>query len=111
MMNIELNKFRKDPKLTNKSTDMTSYYGANIETTINKLTRLLGYPNGGTCSKVSHSWNCELATGEVFTIYDWKLYKTPMANDIICFHIGGFNKSDTFTAREVLLQKLEEYNE
>lgn len=105
-MNTDLNSFIKSPKLTNKSTDSTSYYGMDIRTTMGNLIKILGLPNGEGCVKVNYCWNCELSTGEVFTIYDWKSPKKIEMNDIVSFHIGGFNKNDTVRARNVILKEL-----
>lgn len=67
-------------------------------------------PNGGVCSKVQRSWDCELPTGEVFTIYDWKEYRTIEEETLVDYHIGGFSREVTIKAKKLLLKSLEKYN-
>lgn len=106
-MNYELDLFKSLPKLTQKSVCGTSYHGIYITTTCGKLKKIMGEPNGGGCSKVQRSWDCELPTGEVFTIYDWKEYRTIEEETIVDYHIGGFDKEVTIKAKRLLLKVLE----
>lgn len=109
-MNSELDNFVKSPKLTNKTTNGTSYFGINVNTTMRKLIEVLGKANGESCAKVDYCWDCELSTGEVFTIYDWKSFRKIRMDDVVDFHVGGFNKEDTIKAQRIILKELEKYN-
>lgn len=109
-MNSDLDNFIKSPKLSSKSIAGTSFHDVTIRTTLGKLKQILGEPNGQYCEKTGYSWNCELATGEVFTVYDWKSFRIIRNNDTVDFHIGGFNKEDTIKAQRILLKELREIN-
>jgi hypothetical protein len=82
------------PKLTNKPRGGTSYHMMNIATTVNKLIDAIGKPqiedNDGN-DKVNVEWICELSDGTVFTIYDWKEYRSIEYDEEIEFHIGAKN--------------------
>jgi len=85
-------------KTTTKTTDGTSFHGSTITTTTSQITSILGPPSfiGHSIEdKVNLVWDCETDKGEIFTIYDWKEYKTIKPNDTITFHIGGFKSSVT----------------
>lgn len=95
-------------KTTNKDTSGTSFNGTTIETTVQNLRKVLGDPsfedNTGE-DKVNFEWDCEIENGKVVTIYDWKQYHEIDENEIISFHIGGFNSTDTTDAK-IELEKL-----
>ena len=95
-------------KLSNKNTS-TSFHNTTIKTTVNKLTNALGeaqcIDNTGD-DKVNFDWNCETKDGEIFTIYDWKEYRSINLDEIIEFHIGGDNQLITEQARIELLELL-----
>jgi hypothetical protein len=48
----------------------------------------------------------ETADGTLFTIYDWKEYRGFGANEMIEWHIGGFNRTDTNKAQDELQEVL-----
>ena len=79
-------------KLTFKNSNGTSFHGVSINTTVSKLREVIGDPqceeNSGD-DKVNFEWDCETAEGDVFTIYDWKEYRSISENETIDFHIGG----------------------
>ena len=95
-------------KLSNKN-DETSFHFTTITTTVNKLTEALGeaqcIDNTGD-DKVNYDWNCETEDGDVFTIYDWKEYRSIGSYERIEFHIGGKDKSITEKAKRELLEML-----
>lgn len=93
-------------KKTNKSACGTSFHDSTVITTINKLKKLYGDPqcedNSGE-DKVNVEWDMILTDssiykGKVFTIYDWKEYRTIGGDEFIEFHIGGMNKEITHQA-------------
>jgi hypothetical protein len=94
-------------KLTEKSTNGTSFYLTTIRTTVNKLIDTIGHPqcfdNTGD-DKVNFEWDCETEEGDVFTIYDWKEYRPLGYDELIDFHIGGDNKIVTEKAKRELLE-------
>jgi hypothetical protein len=58
--------------------------------------------------KVQNEWICETEDGDVFTIYDWKEYRTYSDDEMIEWHIGGHSGGVTRQAQEeieVLLNK------
>jgi hypothetical protein len=93
-------------KLTEQSANGTSFHFTTIRTTVNKLVEFLGEPtvqdNTGE-DKVNFEWDCETKDGEVFTIYDWKEYRSIHGEELIDFHIGGYNKIVTEQAKKELL--------
>ena len=96
-------------KLTEKSTSGTSFHFTTIRTTVNKLSNVLGeaqcIDNTGD-DKVNFEWDCETEEGDVFTIYDWKEYRSLHGEELIDFHIGGDNKIVTEKAKRELLDLL-----
>jgi hypothetical protein len=95
-------------KLSNKNAS-TSFHFVTIRTTVNKLSNALGeaqiIDNSGD-DKVNFDWNCETEDGDVFTIYDWKEYRSISEDELIEFHIGGESKSITEKAKTELLAML-----
>ena len=85
-------------KQTNQSPVGTSFHDTVINTTVNKLTKAIGkpymYKNLGD-DKINFEWRMELEDGTVFTVYDYKEYRKLDLDEIIEFHIGGFNAHDT----------------
>ena len=78
-------------KPTTKSSSGTSFFGHEVYTTVNDLTKVCGEPvydgNDGQ-DKVNFEWEMELDSGDVFTIYDWKEYRSIDKNEPIEFQIG-----------------------
>lgn len=96
-------------KKTNKNSSHTSFHHHVIETTVEKLTNLLGEPtwnNNTGFGKVNVEWNCELEDGSVFTIYDWKNYRPISNTEEIEFHIGGSTPTVTLRAQTELEDSL-----
>ena len=98
-------------KKTYKITNGTSFHGITIKTTINELINAIGNPsckeNTGN-DKVNFEWDCETSEEKPVTIYDWKQYRPIGRDEEIEFHIGGFLKSDTETAKNELETLLNE---
>lgn len=57
--------------------------------------------NTGDC-KVNFEWELETESGKVFTIYDWKEYRSIGWDEEIEFHIGGMNRDSCEEALEEL---------
>jgi hypothetical protein len=95
-------------KLSNKNGG-GSFHDTTIRTTVNKLSNALGeaqcIDNSGD-DKTNFDWNCETEDGDVFTIYDWKEYRSIRPDEMIEFHIGGKNRSITEKAKRELLEML-----
>jgi len=85
-------------KQTLKSPVGTSFHDTVINTTVNKLIKAIGKPymhkNLGD-DKVNFEWRMELEDGTIFTVYDYKEYRKLDLDELIEFHIGGFNARDT----------------
>ena len=85
-------------KQTTKSPVGTSFHDTVINTTVNKLIKAIGKPymhkNLGD-DKVNFEWRMELEDGTVFTVYDYKEYRKLDLDELIEFHIGGFNATST----------------
>jgi hypothetical protein len=96
-------------KLTEKSANGTSFYDTVIRTTVNKLVEAVGkaqWENNSGDDKTNFNWICETEDGDVFTIYDWKEYRSIRLDETIEFHIGGESKSITDKAKRELLEIL-----
>lgn len=90
---------------SSKESSGTSYHGVNICETYNELVAILGTPqyecNDGS-DKCNFDWTCELPDGRVFTIYDWKEYRRIRPDEVIEWHIGGFDFETTDDAADYL---------
>lgn len=81
----------KSIRPTTKSCMGTSFHGHAVTATRNDLKRVLGKPhyvNKDKYEKVHHEWVCEIE-GHVFTVYDWKEYRSVKASEPITWHIGS----------------------
>ena len=85
-------------KQTLKSPVGTSFHDTVINTTVNKLIKAIGKPymhkNLGD-DKINFEWRMELEDGTVFTVYDYKEYRKLDLDELIEFHIGGFDVQAT----------------
>ena len=93
---------------TSKSTSGTSFHFDTVTTTKNMLESVLGEIDysGDYEDKVQNEWNMELETGEVFTVYDWKEYRPYSNDDVIEWHIGGYNRTVTSQAKQLIEEKI-----
>jgi hypothetical protein len=87
-------------KITNSSTNGTSFYDVTIKASVNQLINAFGEPDydGNTGEdKVNFEWEMETEDGEVFTIYDWKTYDVDYTmNELNQFNIGGVESAEEF---------------
>ena len=95
---------------TSKSTGGTSFHDNTITASVNELIAVMGEPvyqgNDGE-DKVNFEWEMETEDGEVFTVYDWKEYRSISRNEQIEWHIGGHDRQITYKALCELSQALE----
>ena len=96
-------------RTTEKSTYYTSFHGTTIGTTLHTLRKLLGKPeyeeNVGEY-KVNFEWVMETENSDVFTVYDYKTYRSLDEHEIIEFHIGGMSKRVTEQAKNEMYEAL-----
>jgi hypothetical protein len=90
---------------TLQSMDGTSFHNTTIKCSVSTLIKVLGEPdcamNDGE-DKVNFEWYMETDNGDVFTVYDWKEYRSLNENEMIQWHIGGENRNVTEqAAREI----------
>ena len=102
-------------KVTDKDVDGTSFYDTTIKCSTSTLRKVLGKPeyepNSGE-DKVNFEWIMETKSGDVFTVYDWKEYRSLSESEVIEWHIGGFNKTSTEQAKSEIreaIAKSQEY--
>ena len=85
----------------------TSFFGTTFLASVNQLIEVIGQPtiqdNIGE-DKTNFEWDMELEDGTVFSIYDWKEYRTIGLDEVIEWHIGGKNKTNTEKALDQLLE-------
>ena len=89
-------------KKTSKSANGTSFYDTVIESTVNELEHILGesdYGDNNGYDKVNFEWVMETDNGDVFTVYDWKEYRSLSGNEVVEWHIGGRSKDVTEQAK------------
>ena len=89
-------------KKTFKELNGTSFHDTTINCSVSTLKKVLGEPdcdiNDGE-DKVNFEWDMETSNGDVFTVYDWKEYRSLNENEMIEWHIGGHNGSVTEQAK------------
>ena len=97
-------------KRSDKEVDGTSFHNHTFKASKAYLTNVIGEPEWterayqNITEKVQNEWICETEDGDVFTIYDWKEYREYGDDEIIEWHIGGFNGKVTEQAqREIEL--------
>lgn len=95
-------------KVTKKSTNGTSFHDSTFRATLTQVKTVCGetYCNGDTDDKVQYEWEMETADGTPFTIYDWKEYRRFGSDEMIEWHIGGFNGADTYKAQQEIEEAL-----
>lgn len=92
----------------------TSYHGIDFEATPNQLIAAFGDPshacNDGS-DKVNLEWDLELldddqkpGEGIVFSVYDWKEYRSLSMDEKVDWHIGAHSTSDSIYAVDAVLQ-------
>lgn len=77
----------------NANANMTSLKGE-FPITYAELVEIFGVPDHGPNDqgdKVTCKWKLEFEDGTVATIYDWKMYSTPV--DEYDWHIGGHSEA------------------
>ena len=90
------------------SANGTSFYGSTFKATPKQLVEAIGEITNGRSGdgKVTMEWVRELDSADVFTIYDWKYYRSIGMDEEIEWHIGGHNKNVTELAKEEILNLL-----
>ncbi len=97
---------------TKQSIDGTSFHGTEIQATPNELKELFpesweGQNDGR--DRTNFNFVLETKDWEVFSIYDWKEYRSLEMTETIDWHIGGHNRKITKKAAievNALLKKL-----
>jgi hypothetical protein len=82
-------------RVTTKQAYKTSFHDTTIKCSVSTLTKVLGEPNySGNygVDKVNFEWIMETDNGDVFTVYDWKEYRSIKPTETIEWHVGGNNK-------------------
>jgi hypothetical protein len=77
---------------TTKSPNGTSFHGQTISLSRNELQTICACAPASyedPDDKVQYEWNMETASGDVFTIYDWKEYRSYRDDETIEWHIGA----------------------
>ena len=97
-------------KPTKQEVDGTSFHGDTLYTSVKELIRVCGEPvydgNDGQ-DKVNFEWHMETSKGDVFTIYDWKEYRSLDLEEGVDFHIGGHSQQVTKRGYQEILDELQ----
>jgi hypothetical protein len=89
-------------KQTTKSAGGTSFHGITIQATVKELREALGTPmdaNNSGQDKTNFEWVAETETGSVFTVYDWKKYRSLREDELVDWHIGAQDKQISIQAK------------
>ena len=101
-------------KQTHQSINGTSFYNSTFNATPADLRKLFGEPqwecNSGD-DKANFIWYMETSKETVFTVYDWKEYRSLREDQTIEWHIGGNNRRDTEEALEEITETLNNIKE
>ena len=96
-------------KATSKNTSGTSFHDTTIKCSVATLRKVLGEPecepNDGE-DKINFEWVLETNDGDVFTVYDWKEYRSLNDNEMIEWHIGGYNQKSTEQAKSEIIEAI-----
>ena len=96
-------------KPTTKSSNGTSFHDSIINCSVSTLYKVLGEPyydgNDGD-DKTNFEWEMETEEGDVFTVYDWKEYRSLSPLDVIEWHIGGNSKRVTEQAKKEIREAI-----
>jgi hypothetical protein len=96
-------------KPTTQSSNGTSFHDTVINCSVATLRKVLGEPgysaNDGQ-DKVNFDWDMETDKGDIFTVYDWKEYRTLNENEMIEWHIGGHSRSVTEQAKREIREAI-----
>ena len=80
----------------------SSFHSDIIFATPNELRHILGEPDWDSndgADKVNMEWYRQMPDGNIFTVYDYKEYRSLPENEVIEWHIGGYNKDVTEQAK------------
>jgi hypothetical protein len=92
-----------------QATNGTSFHNHTFIASVNQIEKILGKAsyeqNGGW--KVNFEWVAETNSGHIFTIYDYKEYRTIFLDESIRWHIGGHSGSITEEALSEIKEELE----
>ena len=87
---------------TDSNASGSSFFGEYINCSLKVMRLVLGVEDSDFVSgddKVQHEWIRETDNGDVVTFYDYKIYRTITDDEIISWHIGGYNKQSCVDAR------------
>ena len=96
-------------KQTTKSSNFTSFHGNVVIATVNELIQVLGepaYDSNASQDKVNYEWVLQTDKGNVFTVYDWKHYRSIRTDEQVYWYIGGHNRSATEKAKREIEKTL-----
>jgi len=99
-------------KTTNQSPNGTSFHGHTLQASQEQIQKLLGPPRwsneGDIHEKVQSEWVFENEAGGVFTIYDWKQYRSYKPSEVIEWHIGAHTSKESLYALAEVTEALKE---
>lgn len=96
-------------KTTTKEVEGTSFHDTVINCSVSTLRKVLGepaYDNNDGEDKTNFEWFMETNDGDVFTVYDWKEYRSINENEIIEWHIGGHKSEVTEQAKREIREAI-----
>jgi hypothetical protein len=89
--------------------NVTSFHGVVLSATPQELVNLFpdsfNEQNDGS-DKVNFDFTLETESGDVFTIYDWKEYRSLKMNELIQWHIGGYDEQTCLQGKAEVLELL-----
>jgi len=93
---------------TNQEANGTSFHNDTFRATVNEITQVCGepYAYGDPDDKVQYEWTMETSKGNVFTIYDWKEYRSFGKDRTVEWHIGANDPTVSAQAFKEILKAL-----
>ena len=88
----------KSKLITNEiiNVDGTSFFGIDFISTQNDIEKIFGKPtihNDDIDDKTQNEWRLKTDNGNVFAIYDWKVYQKYPPNLDLIWHVGHFKEA------------------
>lgn len=83
----------------------TSFHGTTVRATVQQMLAILGKPDDDSNTgedKVNFEWVRKTDSGNVFTVYDWKEYRSLAETDKVEWHIGAHSRAASEDAKSLI---------
>jgi len=90
-------------------TNGTSFFSDEVIATVDQLTKILGpadYDSNDGEDKTNFEWEMKTPDGIVFTLYDWKEYRSLHRDEDVSWHIGARSREDSSKVWSAIVKAL-----